>query len=78
MIHLHIECNHRYLLFNIKADAFLHHMVRNIIGTLLRVGHGVENAVWVKKVLISKNRSAAGATAPAHGLHFVKAYYTSW
>ncbi len=78
IMHLRVEHDCKFLLFNIKADAFLHHMVRNIIGTLLRVGHGLENAAWVKKVLASKNRNIAGATAPAHGLHFVKAYYASW
>ena len=65
------------ILFDIKADAFLHHMVRNIVGTLLKVGRGERNPIWVKAVLDSKLRKQAGATAPAHGLYFVKAFYNN-
>ncbi|WP_369178867.1 tRNA pseudouridine(38-40) synthase TruA [Candidatus Thiodubiliella endoseptemdiera] len=63
------------ILLDIKANAFLHHMVRNIVGTLLKVGRGEKPVEWVKEVLISKDRKKAGATAPPQGLYFIKAFY---
>jgi 5-methyltetrahydropteroyltriglutamate--homocysteine methyltransferase len=63
------------ILLDIKANAFLHHMVRNIVGTLLKVGRGDKPVEWVKEVLISKDRKKAGATAPPQGLYFIKAFY---
>ena len=50
-------------------------MVRNIVGTLLRVGKGEKSIDWVKEVLDSKQRKEAGATAQPQGLYFVKAFY---
>lgn len=63
------------ILLDIKANAFLHHMVRNIVGTLLKVGRGEQPVEWVKEVLDSKQRKEAGATAQPQGLYFVKAFY---
>ncbi len=63
------------ILLDIKANAFLHHMVRNIVGTLLRVGRGERSVEWVQTVLASKQRKEAGATAQPQGLYFVKAFY---
>jgi tRNA pseudouridine38-40 synthase len=63
---------------NIKANAFLHHMVRNIVGTLMKVGRGERSADWVKQVLDSKMRKEAGATAEPQGLYFVKAFYNEY
>jgi len=63
------------ILLDIKANAFLHHMVRNIIGTLLKVGRGEKPIEWVKEVLDSQDRKQAGATAEPQGLYFVKAFY---
>lgn len=63
------------ILLDIKATAFLHHMVRNIVGTLLKVGKGERDIAWVEQVLKSKQRQSAGATAPPHGLYFIKAFY---
>jgi tRNA pseudouridine38-40 synthase len=63
------------ILLDIKANAFLHHMVRNIVGTLLKVGRGERKVEWVKEVLDSKQRKQAGATAEPQGLYFVKAFY---
>ncbi len=65
------------ILLDIKADAFLHHMVRNIVGTLLKVGRGERDIAWVKSVLDSKDRKQAGTTAQPQGLYFVKAFYQS-
>ncbi len=52
----------------VEGNAFLHHMVRNIVGTLLEVGLGRRPPEWVAEVLSMRDRSAAGVTAPAHGL----------
>ncbi len=65
------------ILLNIKANAFLHHMVRNIVGTLLKVGRDEKPIEWVKEVLEAKDRKRAGATAEPQGLYFVKAFYSS-
>jgi tRNA pseudouridine38-40 synthase len=60
---------------DIKANAFLHHMVRNIVGTLLKIGYGDKPTRWMSEVLEKKDRKSAGMTAPACGLYFVKAFY---
>jgi len=65
------------ILLDIKANAFLHHMVRNIVGTLLKVGRGEKPIEWVQEVLEAKDRREAGATAPPQGLYFLKAFYNS-
>lgn len=62
---------------SVTANAFLHHMVRNIVGTLLRVGEGVEDLEFVGRVLSSRDRKLAGRTAPATGLYMVHVHYPS-
>ncbi|KAA0444699.1 MAG: tRNA pseudouridine(38-40) synthase TruA [Candidatus Thioglobus sp.] len=64
-----------HILLDIKANAFLHNMVRNITGTLLKIGKGERQAQWMQEVLNSKDRKTAGATAPPQGLYFIKAFY---
>jgi len=59
----------------VRANAFLHHMVRNIAGTLLAVGCGERPAAWVAEVLALRERTRAGVTAPPQGLYFVGAEY---
>ena len=59
----------------VTANGFLYHMVRNIAGSLMRVGTGEEEAGWVKTVLDKQDRSAAAPTAPPEGLYFVGARY---
>jgi len=54
--------------FRVEADAFLHHMVRNLVGSLLRVGRGDADEQWPARVLETGDRRLAGATAPAAGL----------
>ncbi|SFX44339.1 tRNA pseudouridine(38-40) synthase TruA [Marinospirillum alkaliphilum] len=63
------------LVVDIQANAFLHHMVRNIVGTLLAVGQGDRPVSWVKELLDLKKRQIAGITAPAQGLYLVAALY---
>jgi tRNA pseudouridine38-40 synthase len=57
------------------ANAFLHHMVRNIVGSLVRVGCGDEEPEWVASLLESRDRRLAGVTAPARGLCLVCVHY---
>ncbi len=64
-----------FLCFTVRANAFLHHMVRNIVGSLLRIGRGEESPEWLADVLASRDRSRAGMTAPACGLCLVRAHY---
>ena len=59
----------------IEADAFLMHMARNIVGTLVEVGLGRFTAEDVKRMLDSKDRTMAGRTAPPQGLYLVEVYY---
>ncbi len=64
---------------DIQANAFLHHMVRNIVGSLLMVGRGERTAGWLSDVLAGKDRSRAGPTAPSAGLVFIGPRYpASW
>jgi tRNA pseudouridine38-40 synthase len=58
-----------------SADAFLHHMVRNIVGSLVEVGLGRRPARWVTEVLAGRDRRRAGPTAPAHGLYLLRVLY---
>lgn len=65
----------RYIIFDIQANAFLHHMVRNIVGSLLLVGSGQKDKEWLKMVFEAKNREIAGPTAQAEGLYLVHVTY---
>jgi tRNA pseudouridine38-40 synthase len=60
---------------DVRANAFLHHMVRNIVGTLLEVGYGKRAPSWVAEVLAARDRTRGGMNAPAEGLYFVAAEY---
>lgn len=59
----------------IGANAFLHHMVRNITGSLVKVGRGEWSAADFQRILENRDRTKAGATAPPQGLYFVKVGY---
>lgn len=61
--------------FTLKATSFLHHMVRNIVGTLVQVGLGAWTPEYIEAVLAAKDRSKAGPTAPPQGLYFTKIDY---
>jgi len=64
-----------YWRFEFDANAFLHHMVRNLMGCLVAVGSGARSAAWLAEVLASKDRSRAAPTFPADGLYFTGPYY---
>ena len=60
---------------DIQAIAFLHHMVRNIVGSLLMVGRGEQPEDWIAELLAGRDRTLAGPTAPADGLVFLGPLY---
>lgn len=63
------------IVFTISADRFLRNMVRAIVGTLTEIGSGKKNLDDLKKIIESKDRNQAGASAPAHGLFLTKVEY---
>ena len=63
--------------FVIRANAFLHHMVRNIVGTLVYVGKGKHPPAWIKEILESRNRNNAAPTFGPEGLYLEKVEYES-
>ncbi|AZG36813.1 MAG: tRNA pseudouridine(38-40) synthase TruA [Shewanella psychromarinicola] len=64
-----------YVLVDIQANAFLHHMVRNIVGSLLQIGLGNQSIEWITELLALKNRTQAAATAKPNGLYLVDVTY---
>jgi tRNA pseudouridine38-40 synthase len=72
-----IEREGDWIKLNVTANAFLQHMVRNIVGTLITVGEGNKNADWLKDILDSGDRKRAGVAAPPHGLTLVSVDYPS-
>jgi tRNA pseudouridine38-40 synthase len=64
-----------YWRFDFDANAFLYHMVRNIVGCLVAVGQGRQPAAWMAEVLRARDRAAAAPTFPPDGLYFVGPYY---
>jgi len=75
LLHCNVSRMGDYVILDVKGNAFLHHMVRNIAGSLMRVGQSIETVDWVKEVLEAKNRCLAGITAPSNGLYFVDVDY---
>ena len=61
--------------FEFEADAFLHHMIRNLMGCLLRVGRGAAAPEWVTEVLAARSREVAAPTFAADGLYFLGPLY---
>lgn len=72
---LTVEQHHNHFIIDVRANAFLHHMVRNIAGVLLAVGSGERDPDWVGELLALRDRSAGGVTAPPQGLYLVNVEY---
>ena len=70
-----IEQKGDLIIFEFSARSFLHHQVRNMVGTLVEIGLGADGDI--DEILAACNRSAAGATAPASGLYFIRADYAT-
>lgn len=64
-----------FIQIDIEANAFLLHMVRNIVGVLLEIGRQKQAPIWAQKVLEGKDRTQASITAPPDGLHLIKVTY---
>ncbi|POB04466.1 tRNA pseudouridine(38-40) synthase TruA [Halopseudomonas oceani] len=65
----------RFIVLDIRANAFLHHMVRNIAGVLMQIGCGEQPVEWAQQVLDVRDRAQGGLTAPAYGLYLVDVTY---
>jgi len=63
------------IVLDVRANAFLHHMIRNFAGVLMSIGCGEAEPVWAREVLEAKDRRQGGVTAPPYGLYFVDAKY---
>ena len=73
--HANLFAHGQFIVFDIQADGFLHHMVRNLMGTLYAIGrHELEPADFLN-ILHKKDRTIAPPTASGDGLYFINAYY---
>ncbi len=72
---LHVVRRRDRIAVLVSADRFLHHMVRNIVGSAVEVGRGARPPGWLGDVLASGDRRRAGPTAPAHGLTLIRVLY---
>ncbi|TCB33402.1 tRNA pseudouridine(38-40) synthase TruA [Acinetobacter sp. ANC 4635] len=73
--HCRLTQHGAFLILDIQADGFLHHMVRNIVGCLLEIGQELYPVEHIDVMFAAEDRKAAGITAPADGLYFIQAYY---
>lgn len=73
--HLNVIELGRFIVLDIRANAFLHHMVRNIAGVLMAIGAGEKPVDWAKQVLQQKDRRNGGVTAHPYGLYLVQVEY---
>lgn len=73
--HFKVICAGDYIVLDVRANAFLHHMIRNLAGLLMKIGTGEAPPQWALEVLLAKDRRASAATAAPYGLYFVNAEY---
>lgn len=73
--HVNVSRLGQYVIIDIKANAFLHHMVRNITGSLCKIGTGEEPVSWMQYLLEQRDRKLAAATAKPNGLYLVHVEY---
>ncbi len=72
---LTVERQGQFIHLDIEANAFLHHMVRNIAGVLMAIGSGEQEPEWAKEVLEARDRRLGGVTAPPGGLYLTAVDY---
>ncbi len=63
------------MVIDVTANAFLHHMVRNITGSLIEIGKGEQPVTWIQTLLDAKDRTLAAPTAKPNGLYLVRVFY---
>ncbi len=73
--HIKVTRQGNYILVDIKANSFVHHMVRNIVGSLMAIGCSKQDEYWLAELLKLKDRKLAAATARAEGLYLVSVDY---
>ncbi|GAB5381614.1 MAG: tRNA pseudouridine(38-40) synthase TruA [Aliiglaciecola sp.] len=73
--HIDVTRKGEYIMIDVQANAFVHHMVRNIAGSLIVIGSGEQPVTWMQDMLELKDRTKAGATAKPNGLYLVKVIY---
>ena len=66
---LDIDAQGPFVIFTLRANAFLHHMVRNLLGALLQVGQGRRDAAWLGELLAARDRTKGAPTFMADGLY---------
>ncbi len=72
---IHVRREGEEIVVDVRANAFLHHMVRNIVGSLLVIGRGERPEAWMGELLRGRDRTVAGATAPPQALCFLGPLY---
>ena len=72
---LKVERHGEFVVLSLHANAFLHHMVRNIAGVLMAIGRGDQSVAWAAEVLALRDRTLGGVTAPPDGLYFESVEY---
>jgi tRNA pseudouridine38-40 synthase len=75
IMRLDVSRHDDFVIIDIEANAFLHHMVRNIAGVLMTIGAGDAPVDWSRQVLEIRDRTKGGVTAPAAGLYFMSVVY---
>jgi tRNA pseudouridine38-40 synthase len=75
MLAISVRREGEHVIVEVEANAFLHHMVRNIVGSLLLIGRGEQPVEWMAELLAACDRQIAGPTAPASGLTFIGPRY---
>jgi tRNA pseudouridine38-40 synthase len=75
ILQLDVTRRAEFIFIDIKANAFLHHMVRNIAGVLMAIGSGEHGPIWAQEILEARDRTQADVTASASGLYFMEVIY---
>jgi|TARA_B100002003_G_scaffold128795_1_gene119084 tRNA pseudouridine38-40 synthase len=76
--HISVERSGELVVIDIAANAFLHHMVRNIAGVMLDIGAGEKPASWAGELLALRDRNRASVTAPPNGLYLIQVDYPDY
>lgn len=71
-----VSRENRHIVVQVEGNAFLHNMIRILVGSLIDVGKGEQTVEWIGSVLHARDRTLAGTTAVPHGLYFMGPHYT--
>ncbi|HTN30820.1 MAG TPA: tRNA pseudouridine(38-40) synthase TruA, partial [Pseudomonas sp.] len=73
--HFNVIEHGRFIVLDVRANAFLHHMVRNFAGVLMTIGAGERPVEWISEILAARDRRAGGVTAHPYGLYLIQVEY---